>query len=351
MTKLFVYLIFVFSPIAALAQSTFGVVLGTVTDNSGAVIPKAKVTLTDTDENVSRATLADVKGDYEFVNVQPGHFKLEVAAPGFQMAVATDVQLVARQTLRLDVALQVGQVATAVQVEASAGVIATDTQTVQSSLDGNALTTLPGNVRGMNGSTSPYALIAALPGVQPDDSGNFSIQGGIQSMAQFSLDGISITNVGGNNPLSDAFPSVESIAEIKVQGAGNTAEFAEVGDVTTITKSGTNDVHGALFWYMQNAALNATAFGQTIKPPLTSNDFGVSSGGPVVIPHIYNGRNKTFYFGTYEGLRLPRSESIQNQVPTQAMRGGDFSASGITVTDPTTGAVFWHCIRCPTPAT
>ncbi|HUE02365.1 MAG TPA: TonB-dependent receptor, partial [Bryobacteraceae bacterium] len=340
MTKLFVYLIFVFSPIAALAQSTFGVVLGTVTDNSGAVIPKAKVTLTDTDENVSRATLADVKGDYEFVNVQPGHFKLEVAAPGFQMAVATDVQLVARQTLRLDVALQVGQVATAVQVEASAGVIATDTQTVQSSLDGNALTTLPGNVRGMNGSTSPYALIAALPGVQPDDSGNFSIQGGIQSMAQFSLDGISITNVGGNNPLSDAFPSVESIAEIKVQGAGNTAEFAEVGDVTTITKSGTNDVHGALFWYMQNAALNATAFGQTIKPPLTSNDFGVSSGGPVVIPHIYNGRNKTFYFGTYEGLRLPRSESIQNQVPTQAMRGGDFSASGITVTDPTTGAPF-----------
>ncbi len=340
MTKLFVYLVFVFSPIAALAQSTLGVVLGTVTDNSGAVIPKAKVTLTDTDENVSRTTAADAKGDYEFVNVQPGHFKVEVAAPGFQMAVATDLQLVARQTLRLDVAMQVGQVATAVQVEARAGVIATDTQTVQSSLDGNALTTLPGNVRGMNGSTSPYALIAALPGVQPDDSGNFSIQGGIQSMAQFSLDGISITNVGGNNPLSDAFPSVESISEIKVQGAGNTAEFAEVGDVTTITKSGTNEFHGSLFWYMQNAALNATAFGQTTKPPLTSNDFGVSSGGPVVLPHIYNGRNKTFYFGTYEGLRLPRSESIQNQVPTQAMRSGDFSASGITVTDPTTGAPF-----------
>ena len=340
MSKFFLYALFVFSPVAVLAQSTFGTVLGTVKDNSGAVIPKAKVSLTDTDENITHATLTDSKGDYEFVNTAPGHYKLEVAAPGFQLFAATDLLLVARQTLRVEVSVQVGQVATAVQVEATAGVIATDTQTIESSLDGNALTTLPGNVRGMNGSTSPYALIAALPGVQPDDNGNFSIQGGIQSMAQFSVDGISITNVGGNNPLSDAFPSMESIAEIKVQGVGNTAEFAEVGDVTTISKSGTNEFHGDLFWYHQNAALDATAFGQLTKPSLISNDFGVTSGGPVVIPHLYNGKNKTFYFGTYEGLRLPRTETIQDQVPTAAMRTGDFSASGIVVKDPLTGVPF-----------
>ena len=340
MSKLFLCVLFVFSPIAVFAQSTFGTVLGTVKDNSGAVVPRAKVSLTDTDENISHSTLTDAKGDYEFVNTQPGHYKVEVAAPGFQLSVAADLLLVARQTLRVDIALQVGQVATAVQVEAQAGVIATDTQTVASSLDGDALTTLPGNVRGMNGSTSPYALIAALPGVQPDDSGNFSIQGGIQSMAQFSVDGISISNVGGNSPLSDAFPSVESIAEIKVQGAGNTAEFAEVGDVTTISKSGTNEFHGGLFWYHQNAALDATAFGQLTKPSLISNDFGVSSGGPVIIPHFYNGKNKTFYFGTYEGLRLPRTRTIQDEVPTAAMRTGDFSASGLIVNDPNTGAPF-----------
>ena len=340
MYKLILSTLFVLSPVAALAQSTLGTVLGTVKDNSGAVVPKAKVTLTDTDENVSRSTLTDSKGDYEFVNTKPDHYTVQVVAPGFDHYDATNLLLVARQTLRVDVGLEVGQVTTAVQVEAEAGVITTDTQTIQSSLDGNALETLPGNVRGTNGSTSPYALIAALPGVQPDDSGNFSIQGGIQSMAQFSLDGISITNVGGNSPLTDAFPSVESIAEIKIQGSGNNAEFAEVGDVTTISKSGTNEFHGGLFWYHQNAALNATAYGQTTKPSLISNDFGVTSGGPVVIPHIYNGRNKTFYFGTYEGLRLPRSETIQDQVPTSAMRTGDFSASGITVTDPTTGAPF-----------
>ncbi|HVN04191.1 MAG TPA: TonB-dependent receptor [Bryobacteraceae bacterium] len=340
MSKLILSVLFVLSPIAAMAQSTLGTVLGTVKDNSGAVVPKGKVTLTDTDENVSRSTLTDSKGDYEFVNTKPDHYKVEVVATGFDHYEATSLLLVARQTLRVDVALEVGQVTTAVQVEADAGVIPTDTQAIQSSLDGNALNTLPGNVRGTNGSTSPYALIAALPGVQPDDSGNFSIQGGTQAMAQFSLDGISITNVGGNSPLTDAFPSVESIAEIKVQGSGNNAEFAEVGDVTTISKSGTNEFHGGLFWYHQNAALNATAYGQTTKPSLISNDFGVTSGGPVIIPHIYNGKNRTFYFGTYEGLRLPRSETIQDQVPTAAMRTGDFSASGITVIDPTTGAPF-----------
>ena len=110
--------------------------------------------------------------------------------------------------------------------------------------------------------------------------------------------------------------------------------------MTTISKSGTNEFHGGLFWYHQNAALNATAFGQQTKPSLIDNDFGVTAGGPVFIPHLYNGKNKTFFFGTYEGLRLPRSETIQNQVPTAAMRTGDFSASGITVTDPTTGAPF-----------
>jgi hypothetical protein len=340
MSKLFLFALVVLSPVAVFAQSTFGTVLGTVTDNSGAVVPKAKVSLTDTDENTSRATLTDAKGEYEFVNTKPGHYKVEVAAPGFKLFAATDLLLVARQTLRVDVSVQVGQVATAVQVEAKAGVITTDTQTIQSSLDGDALTTLPGNVRGMNGSTSPYALIAALPGVQPDDNGNFSIQGGVQSMSQFSVDGISITNVGGNSPLSEAFPSMESIAEIKVQGAGNNAEFAAVGDVTTISKSGTNEFHGGLFWYHQNAALDATAFGQVTKPSLISNDFGASSGGPVIVPHLYNGKNKTFYFGTYEGLRLPRSETIQNQVPTAAMQTGDFSASGITVKDPATGAPF-----------
>jgi hypothetical protein len=327
-------------PCATYAQSTFGTILGTVRDNSGAVVPNASARLTDTDENNSRETTTNGNGDYEFVNTKPGHYKLEVNVQGFQPYTATELLLIARQTLRVDVNLQLGQVSSTVEVQALAGVITTDTQAVQSSLDGNALLTLPGNVRGGNGSTSPYALIATLPGVQPDDNGNFSIQGGIQSMSQFSVDGISISNVGGNGPLSEAFPSLESIAEIKVQGVGNPAEFAQVGDVTTISKSGTNVFHGDLFWYHQNRALNAIEYGQQQKPQLVGNDFGASMGGPVLIPKLYNGKNKTFFFGTYEGFRFPRGRTIQNEVPTQALRTGDFSGTGITVKDPTTGQPF-----------
>jgi hypothetical protein len=191
-------LIFPLTP--ALAQSTFGTILGTVTDNSGAVVPSATVKATNTDENTSHTVTASGNGDYEFVNTKPGHYKVEVSATGFQAFIATEILLIARQTLRLDASLQISQLSMAVNVEATAGVIATDTQAIQSSLDSQALLSLPANIRA-GGSTSPYALIAALPGVQPDDYGGYSIQGGIPSMSQFSLDGISVTWVNGNSPL------------------------------------------------------------------------------------------------------------------------------------------------------
>jgi len=336
-----VLLSLIFSPSAALAQSTFGSILGAVTDPSGALVPKATVKATNTDQNTSRIVTTSGNGDYEFVNTKPGHYAVEVSASGFQASTATDLTLIARQVLRLDVRLQVGPSSTSLNVQATAGVITTDTQTIQSNLDSQALLSLPGNVRA-GGSTSPYALIAVLPGVQPDDYGNFSIQGGIPSMSQFSVDGISTTCVCGNFPLPDAFPSMESIAEIKVQGAGNAAEFGEVGDVTTVSKSGTNELHGDLFWYHQNRALDATAYGQQVKPQKIGNDFGVSAGGPVLIPGLYNGKNKTFFFGTFEGFHFPLGQTIQNDVPTQAMRNGDFSQSGIVVKDPMTGQPFPH---------
>jgi len=110
---------------------------------------------------------------------------------------------------------------------------------------------------------------------------------------------------------------------MKVQGVGSPAEFQNPGDVTTTTKSGSNTVHGSTFWYHQNAALNALPFGSKTKPAEIANDFGGSVGGPVVIPHLYNGRNKSFFYGDYEGFRLPRTSAIQNTVPTAAMRTGD----------------------------
>ena len=322
------------------AQSTYGTILGTVKDSSGANVPNASVKITNVDENTGREVRTDSNGDYEAPNLLPAHYQVNVEMSGFQTFNATGLILAARQTLRIDATLQVGATQQSVTVnDSEAGVIATDTQTIQATFDRRALLNLPANIRA-NGNTSPYQLIQILPGVQADESGNFSIQGGIQSQTQYSLDGISITNVGGNSPLTNAFPSSESISEIKVQGVGNAAEYGQVGDVTTISKSGTNQFHGDLFWYMQNRALNSTAYGQTIKPQLVANDFGASAGGPVIIPRLYNGHDKTFFYGTYEGFRYPRGETIQNEVPTQAERSGNFNAEGVVVKDPATGLPF-----------
>jgi hypothetical protein len=322
------------------AQSTYGSIIGAVKDSSGGALPNATVKLTNSGENTTRQAMTSATGSYELLNVPAGNYSLTVTNPGFDTFTATNLLLVARQTLRVDATLQVGQISQAVTVNASEeGVIQTDTQVIQETFDPQQLMNLPANIRA-NGNTSPYNFIQLLPGVQSDSSGNFSIQGGLQSQTQYSIDGISVTDVTGNQPLTNAFPSSESIAEIKVQGVGSPAEYGQVGDVTTVSKSGTNDLHGGLFWYSQNAALNALNFGSTTKPRLIANDFGATVGGPVILPHLYNGKNKTFFYGTYEGFRYPKSTTIQDTVPTQAERNGNFSAEGVTVINPSTGQPF-----------
>ncbi|HLW78987.1 MAG TPA: TonB-dependent receptor [Terriglobia bacterium] len=307
------------------AQSTLGTILGTVTDASGAVVAGCDVTVTNTDEGTSRSAKTDANGNFEMVNSKPGHYAVEATSAGFKTQRVQDLELLARQTLRVDVTLQLGQVTQQVQVEANAGVINTETETVSSTYNSLQITNLPTNYRASGNGNSPYYLLEILPGVQTDNSGNLSIQGGLQSQSQFSVDGISTTDTTGNQPLRNAFPSAESIAEIKVQGVGSPAEFGDPGDVTTISKSGTNQLHGDGFWYHQNAALDSIPFGAASKPSKIANDFGGSVGGPVVIPNLYNGHDKTFFFGTFEGFRLPRSGVVQDKVPTQAMRNGDES--------------------------
>lgn len=322
------------------AQSTYGTILGSVKDSSGGALPNATISLTNVDKNETKRTATNSAGDYSLLNILPAHYSLSVEAKGFETFSATDILLVSRQTLRVDATLQVGQVSQTVTVnETEIGTIATDSQVIQETFTPQQLMNLPANVRA-GGNTSPYNFLQVLPGVQADDSGNFSIQGGIPSQTQYSVDGISTTDVTGNQPLTNAFPSSESISEIKVQGVGSPAEYGQIGDVTTVSKSGTNEVHGGLFWYTQNAALNAINFGSTEKPKLIANDFGVTVGGPVIIPKLYNGKNKTFYFGTYEGFRYPQSSTVQDEVPTQAERNGDFSAEGVTVINPSNGQPF-----------
>jgi len=119
----------------------------------------------------------------------------------------------------------------------------------------------------------------------------------------------------------------------------NNAEFGQPGEVTFVTKSGTNQLHGAAFWYHQNSAFDATPFGSLTKPHIVGNDFGGTLGGPVVIPHLYNGRDKTFFFGTYEGFRLPSTTTEQYTVPSTLMKQGNFTGVA-TVVNPFTGTPY-----------
>ena len=329
------------SPSAA-AQSTLGVILGTVRDASGAVVAGATLKITNVGENTSREAKSNSNGDYEFQNVKPGAYAVSVTQAGFRSYTAKDIALAARQTIRIDPELQVGEVTQTVEVSASAGVIATDSPVVSSTLTPDKIMNLPVNVRG-GGSTSPYAIIAALPGVQSDNGGGYAIQGGVPAQTESSNDGISITAVTGNSPNRNLFPSIESISEIKVQGVGNSAEYGTPGDVTTITKSGTNDFHGAAFWYHQNKAFDSRAFNQVTLPAKVANTFGVTMGGPVRIPKLYQGQNKTFFFFTWEKFRFPRQGTVTNSVPTALMKSGNFSNEAVTggaLRDPFTNAPF-----------
>src|SRR5262249_11851064 len=151
--------------------------------------------------------------------------------------------------------------------------------------------------------TSPLAAIAALPSVQQDSSGNVSIGGALPSQVAYSVDGVSTVNNRQNGALPNLYPSSEILGEFKVTAFNNNAEFAHVGDVTVTTKGGGNQFHGSLFEYLQNSALDAKVYGFDTKAPKSFNTFGGSFSGPLSIPGLYSGKDRTFFFVDYEGNR------------------------------------------------
>lgn len=343
------------APFAA-AQSTLGGISGTVLDSSGAQVPNASIRLHRTESNTDRAVSTDASGAYTAVNLEAGHYDVVVQANGFATTTASSVSLQARQQLRYDVTLKAGGVSDAVTVNASnAGVINVDNAQISATLTPEAVLNLPANYRGA-GSTSPLSVVQALPGVQPDSGAyppspstrpapavRYSIQGGLPSQTDTTVDGISAQNQTSNNVQADAFPSAESIAEIRVDGVNNSSEYGQPGEITTITKSGTNKVHGSAFLYYQNDALDATPYGAdaSTKPQKDAKDFGGSIGLPVVVPHVYDGRNRTFLFAAYEGLRFPQTIPLQRTVPTVRMKQGDFSQESATpLQNPFTGGTY-----------
>ncbi len=320
-------------PVPGNAQSTFGDIRGTTRDPQGLPLPQALVTLHNLDENTTRSVISDDNASFLFENLKPGQYTLVGSKEGFAMSPTTAIELVARQSARVDLALSLAQVQQTINVEAAAQQINTENATVGDTRGTNQLVEMPLNFRAQT--TSPLAALALSPSIITDSQGNIQVGGASYSMTGYSVDGISTANVAANGSLQNAYPSSEGLAELKVTAFNNSAEFSQVADVTFITKSGTNLFHGSLFEYLQNDALDATILNFGTKAPKRFNTFGGSLGGPVTIPHFYNGRDKTFFYIDYEGNRRRTAAPEQDLVPTLAEREGNLN--GLPIISPTTG--------------
>jgi hypothetical protein len=331
----FAYLLLpvVLLPVIGYAQSTFGDIRGTTRDPSGLALPQTQVTLHNVDENTTRSVLSDDNANFLFENLKPGNYTVTASKDGFAASPTTTLELVARQSARVDLSLSLAQVQQTVKVEAAAEQINTENATVGDTRGTAQLVEMPLNFRAQT--TSPLAALALSPSVITDSQGNIEVGGATYSMTGYSVDGISTANVAANGSLQNAYPSSEGLSELKVTAFNNSAEFSQVADVTFITKSGTNQFHGSLFEYLQNNVLDATILNFTSKAPKRFNTFGGSLGGPVTIPHLYNGHDKTFFFVDYEGNRRRTASPEQDLVPTLAERNGDLN--GLPIISPSTG--------------
>jgi hypothetical protein len=310
----------------ASGQSTSGSFTGIVSDPGGAAIPTCVVSLVNKGTSVKRDVVTGADGTYLFVNIDPGVYDLVFQAPGFQRSSVTGFELLARQSARVDTTLTIATQTESVTVTAAVSTVQTEVSNVAETKVGRELIDLPVAIASRaSGSTSPITTLTTQPGVQTDASGNISVAGNKPAMLSMTLDGISTSSAKTGAPIAELFPSFEGIAEIRVSEINNTAEFSGVSDITTISKSGTNSFHGSLFENWQNQFMNARdPFAKNV-PKLVMNDYGGSIGGPISVPKLYHGRDKTFFFADYEGLQLPRSAATTVSIPTEAMKAGDLS--------------------------
>ena len=323
------------TPRLVLAQSTFATLTGVVVDQSGGVLPGATVTVMNRATNVERVVVTTADGDYQVANLDAGSYRVIVQLTGFADT-TRDVDLLARQVVRVDLELAIAGAAERLEVAAVRPVIEAERSAIDSSRSGDDINRLALNFRATN-STSPIVVATLAQGVQQDRSGAISLAGALPFMTSFSVDGVSTQRVRFGGPSRELFPSVEAIEEFKVSTASNSAEFLQETDITTTTRSGSNQLHGTGFWFNQNSALSATsrftprdADGKPVKPEINANSFGAAGGGPLV-------RNRAFFFATFEGVRRPNEITLSQVVPPDAWRTGDLSSVGGAILNPSSG--------------
>ncbi len=355
-------------PVAGLAQSQLGELAGSVTDPSGAVIPGAHVVATNDAAGTKNETVTTSAGDYRFPSIAIGNYTVVVTAPGFANATSTGVRVTINSTASLGVHLRPGADTQNVTVDASGNRVETESSDIGGTISARQIVELPLPVGGGVGALrSPENFVFLVPGTTgPGSSGgnqqtnisgngvfNGKVGGGQSFGAEILLDGASVTRSENGSAFDESAPSVEALAEFKVTTSTPTAEFGRTtgGIESFATKAGGNLFHGTVFdifknddldandWF--NAGLKTQCATDVNNPPGSDgyyayrrrysnpadkkNDYGGSLGGPVFLPHIYNGRDKSFFFFSYEQYRQTLSATLLSTVPTAAERSGNFS--------------------------
>jgi hypothetical protein len=322
----------------AFAQTGTAVIKGTILDSTGAAIPGAKLTLTHSATNTVRAGGSTTAGTYYLPSLPPGRFVLTVEAPGFKRWSGT-VSLQVGETAVIDPRLDVGTVDTVVEVAEAAPVISLEGSAVGDVKDSLRIRQLPLNGRDV---TNLFNLTAGVEG-----GGNPRVNGLKVGSVEMLLDGVSLVDRFGGG-INRVRPGLDTVEEFRIETTGSSAQYSRPATVELVTKSGTNELHGSVFHTHRNNSGGLRARQRqdgTRSPKLIRNEFGVSAGGPVWIPKVYNGENRTFWFAAYEGNRERQLSFYRDVVPTEAMWRGDFGGAIdgqnrlTTIYDPlTTGA-------------
>ncbi len=343
-------------------QTSFGTILGTVSDSSNAGIPDGSITITNAQTGIARVMKSDQYGNYTAGSLLPGVYNVKVEHSGFQTTEASNIELPVAQTVTVNLKMQVGSITQTVQVTAAAPLLNTSNATVGTIVNNKDVVNLPLNGR------SYTELLLLVPGSVPvgtvfaiSSGHNFSVSGSDQSENNYSLDGIE-----NNELFFKQFaiqPSIDAIQEFKVQTNITSAEYGQAAgsNVNVAIKSGTNQLHGSLFEFVRNDKFDASDFfrnyfstpsSPAVKPAFRQNQFGAVIGGPVIIPHVYNGHDKLFWLFNYEGLRARRASTGVATVPTGTELSGDLRDQGpifdpaTTRTDPISGLLVRDRISC-----
>src|SRR3954470_22328833 len=273
------------------AQVDRGNIQGTITDPTGAVVAGAVVRIVSPATNLTQSTVSAPGGTYAFFNLPIGVYNVSVESKGFRRADVTGVKVEVNQQAKVDVALQVGEVTQSVEVAANASLVQTESTDVGAVIDNKRFTDLPLTLGG--GIRNPSAFICLSPGVSPGSTWEKHIGGGGSFNDQIYFDGIALSRGDLSND-AEVNPSVDAIAEFKLVTNNYSAEYTHaLSGVTSFTmKSGTNAVHGTGFEFHDDQHLDARGFFPASKALRIQNEWGFTMGGPVVVPKLYNGKNR-----------------------------------------------------------